>query len=128
MLETIRGHEATKKIIPEHKRILDMLRALYVKSGGELCHKPEEWGLIPFGRSEEGLEIDFHNGVPENLYTTEGHYIIFGSHQLKADTIEFWRLLNENFKVETLIPERGVNETNYTGPLVRIKEKRKEKH
>lgn len=108
MLEIIKGHEATKKIIPEHKRVLDILRALYVKSGGELLHIPEEWGLIPYGRLEEGLEIDFHYGVPVNLYTTEGY--------------------NENFEVEILISDRGSHETNYTGPLIRIKEKRKEKH
>ena len=118
-----------KSIIPEHKEILDKLRELYVESGGKPLYKPEDWGLNEYGKSTEGLEIDFDYGVPGRLYTKEGYYMILGS-SVVGNTDKFWELLNEVFNVEILIPKRDDVETRKrseleyqlspSGPYIRI--------
>ena len=121
-----------KSIIPEHKKILDKLRELYVESGGKPLNKPEDWGLNECGKSTKGLEIDFDYGVPGRLYTEEGYYMILGS-SVVGDTDKFWELLNEAFNVEILKPNRDDVETRKrselefqlspSGPYVRITSK-----
>jgi len=121
-----------KTIKSEHKEVLNKLRELYVESGGRPLYIPEDWGLNEYGKSKEGLEIDFDYGVPGRLYTEEGYYMILGSNSV-GNTDYFWKLLNEAFNVEILIPKRDDVETrkrselefqlNSSGPYVRITSK-----
>lgn len=118
-----------KEIKPEHKKILDKLRELYIQSGGEPLYEPEDWGLNEFYKSGSGLEIDFDYGVPHNLLTPDGSYMILGSNVV-GDTKKFWDLLNEAFEVEIIKPKRDDGkisgfefQSQISGPIIRIREK-----
>lgn len=117
-----------QKIRPDHKGLLDTIRELYVESGGKLLYKPEDWGLNEVHKSTEGIEVDFDYGVPHNMYTPEGSYVILGSNTV-GDKKKFWELFNQAFNVEVLIPQRNDAEVRTTclkfqcrlsGPYVRI--------
>ncbi len=114
---------------PEHRRIIYKIRELYVQSGGKPLNKPEAYGLNEMVKSGDGIEIDFDYGVPRRMYTPDGYYMILGS-SVVGDRDKFWRLLNQEFDVEIVIPKRDDRKTNefdlqtqVSGPTVRIKEK-----
>ena len=65
-------------IKPEHKKILDKIRQLYIESGGKPLYEPEDFGLNPYSKSKSGIEIDFDYGVSHNMYTSDGYYTILG--------------------------------------------------
>jgi len=118
-----------KEIKPEHKKILNKLRELYIQSGGEPLYEPEDWGLNELYKSGEGMEIDFDYGVPHNLFTPDGSYMILGSN-IVGDTKKFWDLLNQAFDVEIIKPKRDdgkISELDFqlqlSGPVIRIREK-----
>ena len=121
------------EIRPDHKKLLDKIRELYVESGGAPLHQPEEYGLNEFYRSKTGgIEVDFDYGVPHDMYTPEGSYTILGSN-IMGDTKRFWELFTLAFDVEVLIPQRddakviARSELEYqcslSGPYVRISER-----
>lgn len=118
-----------KPIKPEHKKLLDRIRELYIQSGGKLSYEPEDFGLNNIVKTADGIEIDFDYGVPGTMYTPEGSYEILGSHVV-GDTDMFWELFNQEFNVEILIPQRDDSKTSYiayqlqvSGPRVRISTK-----
>lgn len=113
-------------IKPEHKKILNKIRELYIQSGGEPLYEPEDFGLNNLRKSGSGMEIDFDYGVPHELYTPEGSYMILGSNVV-GDTDMFWDLLNQTFEVEIVKPKRndaGISELEFqlqiSGPIIRI--------
>lgn len=117
-----------KQIKSEHKKILNKIRELYILSGGEPFHTPEDYGLNEIRKSGKGFEVDFDYGVPHDLYTPEGSYTILGSSRV-GDTKKFWKLFNEAFHVEIIKPKRDdtkISELEYqtqlSGPIVRIVE------
>jgi hypothetical protein len=116
-----------KAIKPEHKKILNKIRELYIQSGGEPLYEPEDFGLNDLRRSKSGLEIDFDYGVPHELYTPEGSYMILGSNVV-GDTNKFWDLLNQAFEIEIIKSKRNdvdISEIEFqlqiSGPIIRIK-------
>lgn len=122
-----------REIRPDHKKLLDRIRELYVESGGKPLYQPEEWGLNEFYKSRTGgIEVSFDHGVPEDMYTPEGSYTILGSNAA-GDTKKFWKLFNQAFDVEVLTPQRNDvevrarSEFEYqygsSGPYVRITER-----
>lgn len=122
-----------REIRPDHKKLLDKIRELYVESGGKPFNKPEDWGLNKFYKSQtKEIEIDFDYGVPHNMYTSEGSYKILGSN-IVGDTKKFWELFIQAFNVEVLTPQRNDAEVrarselefqcNPSGPYVRITER-----
>lgn len=118
-----------KEIKPEHKKILNKIRELYIQSGGKPLYEPEDFGLNAFYKSGEGMEIDFDYGVPHSLRTPDGSYTILGSNVV-GDTKKFWDLLNEAFEVEIITPKRNdakISELEfqlqYSGPVIRIRER-----
>lgn len=119
----------TDPIKPEHKKILDKLRELYIQSGGMPLYEPEDYGLNEFMKVESGIEIDFDYGVPHRMYTPDGYYMILGS-SLAGDTKKFWELLNQEFNVEIIVPKRDDSKTSEfqlqtrsSGPIVLLTEK-----
>ena len=117
------------QIKPEHKKILNKIRELYIQSGGEPLHSPEDYGLNKLLKSEKGFEVDFDYGVPHYLYTPDGSYMILGSNVV-GDTKKFWDLFNQAFHVEIIKPKRDDSkistleyQTQISGPVVRIREK-----
>jgi hypothetical protein len=118
-----------KKIKPEHKKILNKLRELYIQSGGKPLYEPEDFGLNELFKSEEGMEIDFDYGVPHELHTPDGSYMILGSNVV-GDVKKFWNLLDEAFDIEIIKPKRDdrkISELDLqlklSGPIIRIREK-----
>lgn len=118
-----------EEIKPEHKKILDKLRELYIQSGGEPMYEPEDFGLNDLRKSERGMEVDFDYGVPSSLYTPDGSYMILGSNRV-GDTKKFWDLFNQAFNVEIIKPKRddakisGIEfQCQISGPIIRIREK-----
>jgi len=118
-----------EEIKHEHKKILDKIRQLYIESGGKPLYEPEDFGLNPRDKSESGIEIDFDYGIPHNLYTSDGYYVILGSNVV-GDTKKFWELLNQEFEVEIVKPKRDDSKISglefqlqVSGPLVRIRER-----
>lgn len=118
-----------KPIKPEHKKLLDRIRELYIQSGGKPLNEPEDWGLNEYIKTESGIEIDFDYGVPRRMYTPDGYYTILGSNVV-GDTDMFWKLLDQEFSVEILIPKRDDKKVPYleyqlqvSGPRIRISEK-----
>jgi len=130
--ETKAAKPKTPEIKPEYKEVLNKIRGLYTEAGGELRHKPEDYGLNKYHKSKKGLEVIFDYGVPEQLYTPDGSLTILGSHAI-GDTKKFWSELNKAYDVEIIKPQRDDAEvrkrsefeyqTSYSGPLIRIKEK-----
>lgn len=126
----------SEEIKPEHKGLLEKIRALYRESGGEPGYGPEEWGIDKYHKSKTGIEIDFDYGVPYTMSTPEGSYQIIGS-GLVGDTNKFLELFNQAFDVEILSQKRNDDEvmarsgldskseyqTTPSGPYVRITEK-----
>ncbi len=100
-------------IKPEHRKILNKIRELYIQSGGEPLYEPSS-----------GLEIDFDYGVPHELYTPEGSYMILGSNVV-GDTDMFWNLLNQTFEVEIVKPKRnnGASELEFQLQISGYKDK-----
>jgi hypothetical protein len=116
-----------KPIKPEHKKILDKIRELYVEAGGEPYYKPEDWGLNEFGKSKRGVEISFDYGTPQDMLTPDGYYVILGSNRC-GDLNEFWELFTKEFEIEIVVPKRDDSkvseseyQTCYSGPTVRIR-------
>lgn len=116
-----------EQIKPEHKKILDKIRELYIESGGKLSHKPEAWGLNEYEKSIDGIEISFDYGVPMRMLTPDGYYVILGS-SICGDSEKFWGLFTGEFETRIIIPKRddsnGHNigyQSQYSGPVVRIK-------
>jgi hypothetical protein len=116
-------------IKPEHKKILNKLRELYIQSGGEPLYEPEDFGLNDLRKSGRGMEVDFDYGVPLEMYTPEGSYMILGSNRV-GDTKKFWELLNQVFDVEIIKPKRNDEKISglefqcqISGPIIRIREK-----
>lgn len=119
------------QIKPQHKKILNKIRELYIQSGGEPLYEPEDYGLNDYQKSNRGFEVDFDYGVPQNLYTPDGSYHILGS-SVVGYTRKFWQLFNQAFEVEIIRPKRDdkkISESEFqlqvSGPLVRIREKSK---
>ena len=119
-IETIRS---------EHKRILDKIRELYIKSGGEPLNDPEDWGLNENEKSIRGIEVNFDYGIPSHMLTPDGYYMILGS-SVCGDSEKFWELFTREFETEIVVPKRDDNKTPYmeyqccySGPLVRIRER-----
>lgn len=113
-------------IKPDHKKILDKIRDLYVQSGGKPLGDPEDYGLNEYGKSKEGIEIHFDYGVPSRMYTPDGCYVILGS-SVCGDSEKFWELFTKEFDGKIIIPKRDDSKTpyvqyqmNYSGPVVRI--------
>lgn len=113
-------------IKPEHKKILDKIRELYVKSGGEPLGEPEEYGLNEYEKSKEGIEIHFDYGVPSHMHTPDGYYVILGS-SVCGNSKKFWELFTKEFGGKIVIPKRYDNkipyiqyQTEYSGPVLRI--------
>lgn len=118
-----------EEIKPEHKKILNKLRELYIQSGGEPLYEPEDYGLNDLCKSGNGMEVDFDYGIPHYLYTPDGSYMILGSNVV-GDTKKFWDLLNQAFEVEIIKPKRNdakISELEFqcqmSGPIIRIREK-----
>lgn len=118
-----------KPIRPEHKKILEKIRRLYIESGGKPLYKSESWGLNDTMKSENGIEVDFDYGLPCHLFTRDGFYMILGS-SVVGDLDKFWELFNQEFDVEIVKPKRDDRitegfdiQTQVSGPIVRIKEK-----
>lgn len=114
-------------IKPEHKKILDKIRELYVESGGKPLGDPEAWGLNKNGKSIEGIEIYFDYGVPMRMFTPDGYYVILGS-SVCGDYVKFWELFIKEFETFIVSPKRVDDktpyvqyQTQYSGPVVRIR-------
>lgn len=118
-----------KEIKSEHKKILDKLRELYIQSGGEPLYEPEDFGLSDLRKSGSGIEIDFDYGVPHEMHTPDGSYMILGSNVV-GNIKKFLDLLNQDFEVEIIKPKRDdakISEIEFqcqiSGPIIRIREK-----
>lgn len=115
------------EIKPEHKKILDKIRELYVESGGTPLYEPEDWGLNKYKKSIEGIEIIFDYDVPSHMLTPDGYYMILGS-SVCGDSEKFWELFTKEFDIVIAVPKRNDSKTHYmtyqleySGPLVRLK-------
>ncbi len=113
-------------IKPEHKKILDKIRELYVQSGGKPLGEPEEYGLNKYGKSKEGIEIYFDYGVPSRMLTPDGYYVILGS-SVCGNPEKFWELFTKEFGGKIIVPKRDDSkisrvkyQSEYSGPVVRI--------
>jgi hypothetical protein len=115
-------------IIPEHKKILDKIRELYVESGGEPLNDPEDLGLNKYEKSHEGIEIEFDYGVPSHMLTPDGYYMILGS-CVCGNSEKFWELFSQEFETTIVVPKRDDSnirgsakyQSCYSGPVVRIR-------
>lgn len=115
-----------EQIKPEHKKILDKIRELYIMSGGKLSYKPEDWGLNEHEKSIEGIEVRFDYGVPYRMYTPDGYYVILGS-CVCGNSEKFWELFTKEFDTIIVVPKRDDSnghdskyQSQYSGPVVRI--------
>ena len=127
--DAVEAYSMQGKIKPEYKRILDKIRELYIKSGGEPLYKPEDFGFSEFSKSITGeIEVDFDYGIPQRMYTPDGSCVILGD-SIAGDTKKFWDLFTREFYVEILEPqrERARSELelqlSYSGPCVIIRER-----
>jgi len=114
---------------PTYKLLLDKLRELWCETGGEVWHRPEEYGFNEDVKSEKGIEIDFDYGTPHKMYTSDGAYMILGS-CMCGNMKEYMEKIKETFDVEIVIPQRDdskISELEYqcerSGPVIRISEK-----
>lgn len=80
------------------------------------------------------MEVDFDYGVPHEIYTPEGSYMILGS-SVVGDTKKFWDLFNQAFEITIVKPKRDDSkisgmefQTQISGPVIRIREKIVEKN
>ena len=123
---------------PQHEKLLNKIRELYIQCGGRMLYTPEEHNLnnlIPIEASlTSGIEVSFDYGTPNMMCTPEGGYVILGSNNiLSTGKDDFWKVFNETFDVQILIPKRNERETykrsydefqnTLSGPYVLIKEK-----
>lgn len=127
MVEEQKTNEFVEEIKPEHKRVLNQIRAAYVNAGAKLSETPEQFGLNERHKSYDGtLQLSFDYGTPHYLYTADGTYVVAGSH-LRGDYEEFMGNLRKEFDVEIIKPQRDdskVSRLEYqlqaSGPLVRL--------
>lgn len=115
-----------KPINPEHKKILDKIRELYIASGGKPFYDPEDFGLYEHDKSNGGVQIHFDYGSPDRMYTPDGGYVILGSH-IMGNQDKFLELFTAEFEVVTIVEKRNDGKitwgdylSQYSGPVVRI--------
>ncbi|MCK4589105.1 MAG: hypothetical protein KAT77_01585 [Nanoarchaeota archaeon] len=123
------------EINPEHKRLIDTIRDLFIQAGGKYkTLGGPDYKLKSYPRSKDGPVLYFQDGLPLFLYFPEGSYNVLGNNRLySTETVEkFRKLFDATFRTEEVPgsfqtkPFSGPHGTPdlESGPHLKILEKR----
>lgn len=105
-----------KEISPKDIAILDALMGLVVMSGHDY---PKDINpLTPAVEVGGNCQLSFHQGLPQMLFTPNGHYKIPTE---GMDGERFWALLSEAFDIKIIREICKPTEPNsLTGPIISL--------